>query len=164
MIETVEESESWATQPVVHQWASQMQDDVHRMEFMKLAVMVVGLCVPLNPTEKYWVLQRRLLPHADICSHWILKELESFYRRERQIHEEGTDEVTNMAVTLDATHRISILYANQAGKLEEAEKMYQRALKGKEEALEDVPACTKRIREGTGTGSHIDSQYSHQLG
>jgi len=85
--------------------------------------------------------------------------------------------------TLYTVNSLGVLYRNQ-GKLKEAEEMYQRALKGYEKALGpdhtstlntvnnlgifissrqaeggrgDVPACIKRIREGTWTKSYINS-------
>jgi hypothetical protein len=69
MIERLEDLKSYTMHPVVHRWTSYIQDDNQRKEFMQLAVMVVGLSVPDNTTKEYWILQRRLLPHADSCSH-----------------------------------------------------------------------------------------------
>jgi tetratricopeptide (TPR) repeat protein len=134
MIERVEDLRSYTTHPVVHRWASYIQDDDQREEFMQLAVMVVGLSVSDDSTKEYWILQRRLLPHADSCSHWILTELKPLYRREGHFDKESTEEVKNISVVLNATHLLGYLYANQR-KLKEAEEMYQLALKGSETAL-----------------------------
>jgi tetratricopeptide (TPR) repeat protein len=134
MIERLEDLKSYTTHLVVHRWASYMQDDDQRKGFMQLAVMVVGLSVPTDTTNENWILQRRLLPHANSCSHWILTELKLFYDRERHFDEESTEEVKNMGMVLDATHCLGYLYADQ-GKLKEAEEMYQQALAGNEKAL-----------------------------
>ncbi|KAK3935396.1 hypothetical protein QBC46DRAFT_397584 [Diplogelasinospora grovesii] len=57
--------------PVVHRWASHIQDGGAKREVLRLAVMVVGLSVTGSTSKDYWVLQRRLLPHAERCSWWI---------------------------------------------------------------------------------------------
>jgi tetratricopeptide (TPR) repeat protein len=131
MTERLENLKSYTTHSVVHRWASYIQDNDQRKEFMRLAVMVVGFSVPEVTTEEYWILQRRLLPHASSCSHWIT-EFE-LCRRGEHLDKKSTS-VKKIYVVLDATHWLGYLYANQ-GKLKEAEEMYQRALKGYEKAL-----------------------------
>ena len=107
--------------PVVHRWASHIQDGAAKREVLRLAVMVVGLSVPSSTSKDYWVLQRRLLPHAERCSWWI-----------GEIYGVGRsfDDIT----AIDAMHMLGDLYADQ-GRLTEAESMYQRALEGYEKAL-----------------------------
>jgi len=45
-----------------------MQDKAGKMEFLRLAVMIIGSSVPSNTDKEYWVLQRRLLPHAEVLA------------------------------------------------------------------------------------------------
>jgi len=71
-------------------------------------------------TKEYWILQRRLLPHVDSCSHWILTELKSLYHMEGHFNKMSIEEVKNIGVMLNATHYLGLLYADQ-GKLKEAE-------------------------------------------
>src|SRR5437762_4690933 len=107
--------------PVVHKWASHIQDGAAKREVLRLAVMVVGLSVPSSTSKDYWVMQRRLLPHAERCSWWIGE----IYRVGRSF-----DDITAM----NAMHMLGDLYSDQ-GRLTEAESMYQRALEGSEKAL-----------------------------
>ncbi|KAK3933659.1 hypothetical protein QBC46DRAFT_275340, partial [Diplogelasinospora grovesii] len=107
--------------PVVHRWASHIQDGAAKREVLRLAVMVVGSSVPSSTSKDYWVLQRRLLPHAERCSWWI-----------GEIY--GVGRSFDDIMTINAMHMLGALYKNQ-GRLTEAESMYQRALEGKEKAL-----------------------------
>jgi Tfp pilus assembly protein PilF len=66
--------------------------------------------------DKWWLLQRRLLQHAAKYDRLIV---------------DGKVDVEGMEWAL---HNLGGLYAGQ-GKLAEAEKMYTRALQGREEAL-----------------------------
>jgi tetratricopeptide (TPR) repeat protein len=122
MIESQESVQgSHMMHPVVHRWASHIQDGAGKREVLRLAVMVVGLSVPRRTSKDYWVVQRRLLPHAERCSWWIAE----IYKAGRSF-----DDTT----AIDAMHMLGLLYADQ-GRLTEAESMYQRALEGKEKAL-----------------------------
>ena len=112
---------SYMMHPVVHRWASHIQDGTANRSVLRLAVMVVGSSVPSSTSKDYWVVQRRLLPHAERCSWWIGE----IYGGRRSF-----DDIT----TIDAMHMLGTLYADQ-GRLTEAESMYQRALEGYEKAL-----------------------------
>jgi tetratricopeptide (TPR) repeat protein len=112
---------SYMMHPVVHRWASHIQDGTANRGVLRLAVMAVGSSVPSSTSKDYWVVQRRLLPHAERCSWWIGE----IYRGGRRF-----DDIT----TIDAMHMLGLLYADQ-GRLTEAESMYQRALEGYEKAL-----------------------------
>jgi len=148
--------------PVVHRWTSHIQDGGEKMEYVRLAVMVIGSSVPMNTTDAYWILQRRLLPHAEQCSWWMgqicdgewgmeealvdaiqmlgilysdhsrLEEAEAMYQRALQGYEKAL--WRDHMSTLDTVGSLGILY-NDQGWLEEAEAMYQRALRGKEKAF-----------------------------
>jgi tetratricopeptide (TPR) repeat protein len=111
---------SYMMHPVVHRWTSYIQDSKEKREHIWVAVIVVGMSVPMSTTDSYWILQRRLLAHAERCSWWI---------GQLRGDEWGMEEVL-----MDAIHGLGILYVNQ-GRLAEAEAMYERALQGKEKAL-----------------------------
>jgi tetratricopeptide (TPR) repeat protein len=90
--------------------------------------------VPESATRDDSTLQRRLLPHVQAFSSWIVKSEVYWWvsidkEDDRDIH--GSEE---QQTVLDAIHRLGALYANQ-GKLSKAEHMYERALRGYEEAL-----------------------------
>ncbi|KAK3347623.1 hypothetical protein B0H65DRAFT_424197, partial [Neurospora tetraspora] len=122
MIEARESKQSsYIIHPVVHRWISHIQDVAGKRVFLRLAVMLIGFSVSDCTTKNYWVLQRRLLPHAERCSWWM-GELEG-------------GEYNIADITIDhATHSLGNLYLDQ-GWLKEAKTMYQRALEGYEKAL-----------------------------
>ncbi len=62
---------SYAMHPVVHRWTSPIQNGGEKMEYVRLAVMVIGSSVPMATIDAYWILQRQLLPHAEQCSWWM---------------------------------------------------------------------------------------------
>ena len=134
MIESMQGLSSYATHPVVHKWAFHVQDQEQRMDLARTAVLVVGFAVPHNSTKEYWTTQRRLLPHAQSCSQWILdSKADPSAKGRGSSRRAGTDKEYRREV-LDAIAWLGLLYSDQ-GKLDEAEKMYQRALQGKEKAL-----------------------------
>jgi tetratricopeptide (TPR) repeat protein len=128
MVESTKRLKSYGIHPAVYRLTLYLENDGRRGEFLQLAVKLVGWAVPDLKTEQDWVLQRRLLPHADHCSYWVLAELESFYFRERYFDKKSAVEM------LVATHRLGNLYVHQ-GQLREAEQIYQLTLKGREEVL-----------------------------
>ncbi|KAH8587243.1 hypothetical protein B0O99DRAFT_747744 [Bisporella sp. PMI_857] len=134
LIEDVKDCGSYATHPVVHRWAYHFQGEGSRQKLAQLAVIIVGCAVPDSLSRDYSTLQRRLLPHAQACSHRI------------EIHETGPSSGAHKGGSVenqmgeeriildDAILLLGNLYRDQ-GKLDEAEKMYQRALQGYEMAL-----------------------------
>ncbi|KAK3934113.1 Tetratricopeptide repeat-domain-containing protein [Diplogelasinospora grovesii] len=103
--------------PVVHRWASHIQDGAAKREVLRLAVMVVGSSVPSS---------------ALYADQGRLTEAESMYQRALEGKEKalGRDHTS----TLDTVNNLGNLYADQ-GRLTEAESMYQRALSGFQTAL-----------------------------
>ncbi|KAI9783465.1 MAG: hypothetical protein M1816_001347 [Peltula sp. TS41687] len=134
MIEDMQNLTGYATHPVVHKWALYMQDEDQRVDLARLAVIVIGLAVPNISTKEFWTVQRRLLAHAQCCSQWILTGKVSTDDRRDNMPSRISAEAGYTEVILDAIHRLGMLYAQQ-DKLDEAEKMYQRALAGSEKAL-----------------------------
>ncbi|SLM36175.1 kinesin light chain 1 [Lasallia pustulata] len=84
-----------------------------------LALICVGLAVPMKDVPEYSVKQRRLLPHADKCFASVDKTINLEFQDNRN--------------ALDAVQNLGILYADQ-DKMAEAEAMYLRALEGYEKA------------------------------
>ncbi|KAK4206258.1 P-loop containing nucleoside triphosphate hydrolase protein, partial [Rhypophila decipiens] len=128
--------------PVVHRWASHIQDGAEKREVLRLAVMVVGLSVPSSTTKDYWIIQRRLLPHAERCSWWIAEMYNA-----RRIFDDSR--------AIDAMHMLGNLYRDQ-GRLTEAESMYQRALEGDEKVL------GRDHTSNLGTVNNLGGLYRHQ--
>jgi tetratricopeptide (TPR) repeat protein len=97
-------------------------------------VVTVGHAVPESSTRDYAALQRRLLLHAQACSSQVVKRKTVWGKRSEDGSNEDVNEDQERKAVLDAVHLLGNLYANQ-GKLGEAEKMYEQALRGFEEAL-----------------------------
>ena len=126
LVEGTEGLSSYAIHPVVHEWAWHMLEEEGRAEYCWLATIITGEAVPDYSEKEFWILQRRLLPHADRCVVCDLAGINNNYDKQRKSK-------ANI-LALDARHILGLLYADQ-GKLDEAEKMYQRALQGYEKAL-----------------------------
>ncbi len=116
---------SYMMHPVAHKWTAHIQDGDEKRNFLQLAIVIVGSMVPSSTTKDYWVLQRRLLLHAEQCSWWI---------GEIDKANEGGRSFVDISVA-GAMHNLAILYLDQ-DRLAEAEALYERALQGREKALE----------------------------
>jgi tetratricopeptide (TPR) repeat protein len=127
----VAETTSYATHPVVHQWAHHSQGKRFATELSRLAVVAVGQAVPESSTRDYAVLQRRLLPHAQACSRQIAKSKAVWGGGAEGGSDGDVDEGEERKTVLDAVHLLGLLYYDQ-GKLDKAEQMYERALRGYE--------------------------------
>jgi tetratricopeptide (TPR) repeat protein len=134
LVEEVAETASYATHPVLHQWAHHSQGKCVATKLSRLAVVAVGWSVPANTARDYSTLQRRLLPHAEACSSQMVESEASWRGRVERDSDGDVDESGEQKTVLNAVLLVGNLYAAQ-GKLGEAEKMYERALQGYEEAL-----------------------------
>lgn len=119
---------------MVHRCAYHYRGKQSEKELGQIAIIAVGWAVPNQSVTNLSALQRRLLPHAQACSSWVLESepgrgLEGSEQPEL-CFEEG-EEVQTLLV---AIRRIGILYAGQ-GKLAEAALLHELALRGKEEVL-----------------------------
>ncbi|KAL8296146.1 hypothetical protein RB600_001572 [Gaeumannomyces tritici] len=124
MIEAQESVQgSYTMHPVVHRWAAHIQDGPEKIGFVKLAMMMVGLIAPSSTTKDYWVLQRRLLPHAERCL-WYMGDIG------KAGHQGKFEDIS----VIYALHSLADLYSDQ-GRLAEAEALYERALQGCEKAF-----------------------------
>jgi tetratricopeptide (TPR) repeat protein len=100
----------------VHSWTIFVLNKGWDEGLARLALTCVASEVPSTNEKDWWLLQRRLLQHATRQVLFIV---------------DGKLDIDGMDW---AFHNLGKLYVNQ-GKLAEAEKMYIRALQGKEEAL-----------------------------
>ncbi|KAN0075668.1 HET domain containing protein [Elaphomyces granulatus] len=110
------ESRGYSIHGCVHSWTIYVLNQEWDYDLAKLVLKFVGSHVPGEESPKRSLTQRRLLQHAARCSHAVLTCM-------------VTDDGMEWAL-----HELGDLYADQ-GKLDEAEKMYQRALQGTEKAL-----------------------------
>jgi tetratricopeptide (TPR) repeat protein len=135
LIEDVPGVESYVTHPVVHKWAYHYQGKHFESKLARLAVVVVGWAVPRSLTRDSSAIQRRLLPHAQVCFQRVLVSAGETGRRPKSHNGDvDFDESEEKEGILGAIHGLGLLYADQA-KLAEAETMYQQALTSKEKAL-----------------------------
>ena len=114
------ESRGYGMHSCVHAWTKHVVNERWDDALAGLALRCVGLHVPDDSRPEYWVIQQRLLGHANRCQEFISVGFEE---------RDGEGSLTG------AINNLGILYADQ-GKLDKAEEMYERALQGFEEALE----------------------------
>jgi len=118
LIESHQHTESYSIHPVVHDWCTETIS-CGKGDLMVAALIVVSTAAPDHSEAEYWLSQPRLLPHADRCVRHI-----------------DDSDVLDQLRSVDASYALNnlgLLYADQ-GKHAEAEKMYRRALDGKEKA------------------------------
>jgi tetratricopeptide (TPR) repeat protein len=109
------ESTGYGVHACVHSWMRAVLNDDLNLELKAVALKCIASHVPEQSEPQWSLVQRRLLDHANRCVEGVLREpLNS----------------PNLAWAYDT---FGSLYMNQA-KMEEAEEMYIRALRGKEEA------------------------------
>ncbi len=160
LIESRQDIESYSIHPVVHDWCIESISK-GKLNLLLLASTIVGLAAPEDSEPEYWVMQQRLLPHANRCVQQLsvnnfintyddhdsdkafhclgilyadqgkLTDAQTMYRRALHGYEKAWG--PEHTSTLDIVNNLGLLYANQ-GKLTDAETMYQRALHGYEKA------------------------------
>ncbi|THV98493.1 TPR-like protein [Aureobasidium pullulans] len=119
LVESKMETRSYAMHSVLHSWCLHVaQHDSEKGDFRRLASCIVGQADPPVKMVGFWILQRRLLPHAQTIMRFV---------------EDGK----NARLSIDEYHAFAQLASIFTGqnKHEEAEKMYDRALAGKEVVL-----------------------------
>jgi tetratricopeptide (TPR) repeat protein len=110
------ESKGYSMHSCVHSWTIHFLNQEWDVGMAGLALECVGSHVPDRTARNAWVTQRRLVRHAVRC--WYVVE-------SGMVNEDG------IAWVLDS---LGNLYLDQ-GKLGEAEKMFERALQGREKVL-----------------------------
>ncbi|EFZ04211.1 heterokaryon incompatibility protein [Metarhizium robertsii] len=106
------ESRGYSIHSCLHSWVIHILNQDWDGYLAKLAVKCIASRVPPHNDAQFWLLQRRLLPHAMMSRATI----------------QDSDEDLNRAF-----HSLGDLYADQ-DKLQEAEEMFLRALQGYEKA------------------------------
>lgn len=129
LVESHESTGSYSIHPVVHEWCAETIS-YGGVESLTLAFLVVGFAVPVDSEREYWLLQQRLVPHADRCM--------------RQLDKYSVPDLIEYSRSSAAFHSFGLLCADQ-GKLAEAEKMYRRALDGYEKLRGPNHPTTKLI-------------------
>lgn len=112
LIESHQYTESYSIHPVVRDWCTQTISH-DKGDLVVAALFIIGAAVPDHSEVEYWVLQQRLVPHADRC-----------------VRQTNDPDVINRLGSVklgNAFQSLGLLYYHQ-GKYTEAEKMYQRAL------------------------------------
>lgn len=122
LIQARHETDSYEVHPVVHEWCRKTMNANRRNERALLAIMSVAWAVPSYSDRDYWMIQRRLLPHANRCTQQLVDMLEGDLESEQldQLH--------------DAFQNLGLLYS-YSGRWGEAEAMYRRAIAGREKSL-----------------------------
>jgi tetratricopeptide (TPR) repeat protein len=149
LVEEAEAAASYSTHPVVHKWAYYYQSQDSRKRIGRLAVMAIGWAVPSRSTRDYSAVQRRLLPHVQACSRYVVMAEPDQIDKSRDENESESEERENNIAYLDGIHLLGILYAEQ-GKLGDTEKMYMRALQGYEETFRPKHTSTLRMVNSLG--------------
>jgi tetratricopeptide (TPR) repeat protein len=152
------ESGGYSMHACVHAWTVSVLNKRWDKAMARLALKCTATAVPNTNTDKWWLLQRRVLQHAARCQsfiasgeveiegmEWALGSLGNLYAGQGKLGEaegmylqalqgkEPTLGPTHTS-TLNTVNNLGLLYIGQ-GKLGEAETMYIRALQGYEEAL-----------------------------
>jgi tetratricopeptide (TPR) repeat protein len=157
---------SYSLHPVVQDWCQhelpRIDLDLKETERTNsiIAAVATGYGVPSLSGKVFWILERRLLPHADGIRQLLNYELETFQNQGllSVFHSLGrlfwslgklkeAEEMYKLALTgrekvlgsksistIDTIHSIGLLYRGQE-RLKEAENMYQQALIGCQEIL-----------------------------
>jgi len=154
-----EGTDSHSMHSVLHRWCRYLAKDDERQELGCLAVGLVALSVPLASDAEFIKKQKRVMAHAICVSEWIevgggsekqravgalptpghfyslgylldtkdRQRAVQMYQRALQGYEKawGPEHTS----TLHAVNNLGVLYKN-LDRLDEAEKMYQRALQG----------------------------------
>ncbi|KAH7113130.1 hypothetical protein B0J13DRAFT_613886 [Dactylonectria estremocensis] len=155
---TVQQAESrgYSVHGCVHSWMIHALNREFDKDMVQTAIRCVASHIPGQDQREFWVMQRRLLAHADRCLETMrgvaleykavvalgslgilyanqgqLQNAEAMYQRALDGYEKawGPDHTS----TLDTVNNLGILYKDQ-GRLQDAEAMYQRALDGYEKA------------------------------
>ncbi|RYC54279.1 hypothetical protein CHU98_g11933 [Xylaria longipes] len=143
-------SRGYSIHACVHAWSVYVLNPVRDINLAKLAVDCVASRFPNDDEHQFWLLQRRVLSHAIMCSaaipdddhgmEWAFYNLGNLYSHQGRLREaedmylralQGFKKACgpDHTLTLDTVNNLGLLYAKQ-GRLLEAEDMYLRALRG----------------------------------
>ncbi|KAF2135210.1 uncharacterized protein K452DRAFT_46458, partial [Aplosporella prunicola CBS 121167] len=123
LVDHGQQTSSHSMHAVLHEWCYHLSTESERSMLLCVTLSLIAKRVPLDKEAEYWKLQRRLLPHGIRAC-----QLAGFGLGEQHYIDMGLE------VPPWAFHSLGVLYADQ-GKLDQAEEMYERALKGREKTL-----------------------------
>lgn len=148
-------SRGYSMHACVHSWTVNVLNEHRDASLLQAAVDCVAARVPERSEQQYWLLQRRLLPHAMRCSSMLLDEdhcqgisfgnLGSLYRDQgklaeaevmfmRAFRESERTFGSGHTSTLEAITDLGLIYKG-LGKYSESENMYLRAVHEYENSL-----------------------------
>jgi tetratricopeptide (TPR) repeat protein len=111
----VVESQGYSMHSCVHAWTVHVVNQEWDVDMAEVAMECIGRHVPENNAQHSWLTQRRLLRHLARCWGFIVNG---------RLDEDGKDWIL---------YNFGYVCSNQ-GQFDKAEKMYLRALQGKEKA------------------------------
>jgi tetratricopeptide (TPR) repeat protein len=122
------ESQGYSMHSCVHSWTVHVLDQEWDANMAGLALKCVGRHLPDTNQHNSLVTERRLMRHAVRSCRLIA---------DSSVDSDGRE---------DYLHDFGMMFANQ-GRLDEAEKIYQRALQGREKCLNLEHAQCRRLRK-----------------
>jgi tetratricopeptide (TPR) repeat protein len=151
------ESGGYSIHACVHSWTIHALNKHLDKALAKFAITAVGQHVPGQTAEEPWITQRRLIPHAERCSQYVLEVDETQINVGDCLHNiadllsdygkmQGAEEMylrtlqgyetawgASHMSTLNTVNNLGLLYSD-LGRMQEAEEMLLRALRGYEAA------------------------------
>lgn len=124
LIEARQDSDSYGVHPVVHEWCRKTMNADRRHESALLALTSVAFVGPEDIDRDYWMIQRRILPHANRFSQQLMDMLEENLESEQAI--EFYVACNNLGTLHSLDGRAMWI---------QAEAMYRRAISGMETFL-----------------------------
>jgi tetratricopeptide (TPR) repeat protein len=134
LVEEITGTSSYATHPVVHQWVRHSQARLFELELCQLAVVVVGFSVPSESDVDSFTVQRRLLPHAQVCFKHIVQRRAFTSFDVEQGADEDDIHLKEQRIVLLALQGLGVLHGAQE-KWVEAEEIINYALYGMKKAF-----------------------------
>jgi tetratricopeptide (TPR) repeat protein len=134
LVEVLEDAAGYATHPVVHRWAHHHQAKRFASNLGPLAVIVVGWAVPDQSSQNDVAIQRRLLPHAQMCSSWLFHHQPEWDLERSEwsmLQYEETEKDQTMVGAINCIGRLFAYHSN----LVKAVPMHSWALRRYEEVL-----------------------------
>lgn len=172
------ESRGYSVHGCVHSWMSPILNRGIDKSMAWTAIRCVAAHVPSHEQSKFWLIERRLVAHADRCldlmrhtgvldrAGGILnsfgslytdqgrpREAETIYKQALESQEKACGQEDKS--TLDIVHNLGLLYSNRGQPLE-AEAMFKRALEGYQKVLGREDTST------LGASNNIASLYTDQ--
>lgn len=180
------ESRGYDMHACVHMWAVHVLNKEPDDEMARLAMQCVVAHMLLDTGQGYWIVQRRLMRHADRClamlttsgvslaegDQWILHNLGKLYKDQGRLNDaeatykralQGYEKARGQhATTLGTSNYLGILY-KAPGRLNDAEAMDKQALQGYKKVLGPKHTPTLNTVNNLGTlyidqGQHNDAE------